>query len=268
MLSEAAPAKVNLFLHVLGRRADGYHMLDSLAVFPGPADVVRATASDVLTLDIVGPFASALPPSSDNLVLRAARALGQGRGARLVLEKNLPVASGIGGGSADAAAALRVLGRLWQMSPGASLAAGLGADVPVCLRSTPTRMGGVGDILGAAPAFPPAALLLVNPGVAVSTAEVFRRRAGPDRVAAQLPVSWPTVADMAYDPCVLAQRPRTGGDRSVPADFGRVGLAARTAGCLLARMSGSGATCFGLFQQLPAAAPAPASWWLSGGAIG
>ena len=268
MLSEAAPAKVNLFLHVLGRRADGYHMLDSLAVFPGPADVVRATASDVLTLDIVGPFASALPPSSDNLVLRAARALGQGRGARLVLEKNLPVASGIGGGSADAAAALRVLGRLWQMSPGASLAAGLGADVPVCLRSTPTRMGGVGDILGAAPAFPPAALLLVNPGVAVSTAEVFRRRAGPDRVAAQLPVSWPTVADMAYDLASLHNDLEPAAiDLCPPISDALAWLRARP-GCLLARMSGSGATCFGLFQQLPAAAPAPASWWLSGGAIG
>ncbi len=141
-----APAKVNLFLHVTGKRADGYHLLDSLAVFPAVGDVVRAEAAEALTLSISGRFGAVLQAEADNLLLRAAHALRPGAGAKLHLEKNLPVASGIGGGSADAAAALRLLADLWGVdAPLHEIALGLGADVPVCLDSLPARMGGIGE---------------------------------------------------------------------------------------------------------------------------
>src|SRR5947209_9156205 len=151
MQTEQARAKVNLFLHVLGRRPDGYHLLDSLAVFPPAPDELTARPGDGITLAVTGPFAAGL--EADNLVSRAARALaaaaGVTDGAELVLDKRLPVASGVGGGSADAAATLRLLNRLWQLAVPAStlnaIALELGADVPVCLLSEPARMGGVGE---------------------------------------------------------------------------------------------------------------------------
>ena len=150
-LTETAPAKVNLFLHVLGRRADSYHLLDSLVVFADVGDELRAAEAEAVSLCLEGPFAAGLPTGPDNLVLRAARSLAAEAGiaprGRLTLRKNLPVASGIGGGSADAAAALRLLCRLWRVAPDAGvlarLAAGLGADVPVCLAGRASRMGGV-----------------------------------------------------------------------------------------------------------------------------
>ena len=138
MLREPAPAKVNLYLHVTGQRADGLHLLESLVVFAEASDVLHGEPADELSLEVAGPFAGALAGEADNLVLRAARALAPGQGARLVLEKNLPVAAGIGGGSADAARALRLLSRLWgdRDGPGA-FAARLGADVPVCSPAQP-----------------------------------------------------------------------------------------------------------------------------------
>ena len=195
LLEETAPAKVNLFLHVVGRRSDGYHLLDSLAVFPAVGDALRATPAEVLSLALAGPFGGALQAEPDNLVLRAARGLaeltGVRTGAYLTLAKTLPVASGIGGGSADAAAALRLLGRLWGVAPAAealrALALRLGADVPVCLAGRPARMGGVGEVLSPAPALPAFGLVLINPGVAVATPEVFRARVGPFSAPAALP---------------------------------------------------------------------------------
>ena len=161
-LTEPAPAKVNLYLHLTGRRDDGYHLLDSLVVFAGIGDTLSAAPAETLSLHVAGPFAAGLAGEPDNLVLRAARALaaeaGVTAGAHLVLDKHLPVASGIGGGSADAAAALRLLCRLWRLAPQpaalARLAAGLGADVPVCLAGSAARMGGVGERLGPAPVLP------------------------------------------------------------------------------------------------------------------
>ena len=181
MLSEPARAKVNLFLHVVGRRADGYHLLDSLAVFPAVGDVLHAAPDDGLSLTVAGPFAAALAGEVDNLVLRAARLLAAACGvttsARLVLEKHLPVASGIGGGSADAAAALRLLARLWGVAVPEGLAIRLGADVPVCLAQAPSRMAGVGEALSPGPSLPPFGMVLANPGTAVATPAVFRARA-------------------------------------------------------------------------------------------
>jgi len=279
-LTEAAPAKVNLYLHVTGRRADGYHLLDSLVVFAGAGDMLKGASSDALSLSVEGPFAAGLSGEPDNLVLRAARALAAEAGiparAQLILHKNLPVASGIGGGSADAAAALRLLGRLWnlRLAPEAlaRLAVALGADVPVCLTGRATRMSGIGEQLAAAPRLPKCGILLVSPGVAVATADVFRARRGEWSSPAQLAISWPDTASMVdnlrplrndLEPPAVARQPVIGRVLSV---------LATTPGCRLARMSGSGATCFGLFDTDTDAAHAATEirhrgWWCWGGAL-
>jgi 4-diphosphocytidyl-2-C-methyl-D-erythritol kinase len=279
VLTEAARAKVNLYLHVVGRRADGYHLLDSVAVFPGAADRLSAAPADALTLDVEGPGAAGLGAGPDNLVLRAARALASATrveaGARLVLDKRLPVASGIGGGSADAAAALRLLARLWDVRlPGDRLrliAQELGADVPVCLGSRPARMQGVGERLQPAPSLPACGMALVNPGTAVATPDVFRARSGAFSEVPMLPDAWPDAAALA------AGLARLRNDLEAPAIMLCPAIAAvldwlrAQPGCLLARMSGSGATCFGLFADAEAAtavaARAPAPWWAWGGTM-
>jgi 4-diphosphocytidyl-2-C-methyl-D-erythritol kinase len=278
-LIEAARAKVNLYLHVTGRRDDGYHQLDSLVIFAGIGDTLSGVPADTLSLELRGPLAAGLATEPDNLVLRAARLLasaaGISKGAALTLDKHLPVASGIGGGSADAAAALRLLCRLWQL-PNADaffqLAAQLGADVPVCLAGQPSRMGGIGDRLEPAPALPGGGLLLVNPGIAVATAEVFRARRGPWSSQAILPPGWANMSTMAADlgklrndlqPVAINMQPRIGAV-----------LAAleATPGCLLARMSGSGASCFGLYVDPETAGRAARAlpdpgWWRWSGPI-
>ncbi|HYZ64009.1 MAG TPA: 4-(cytidine 5'-diphospho)-2-C-methyl-D-erythritol kinase [Acetobacteraceae bacterium] len=277
MQQERARAKVNLFLRVLGRRADGYHLLDSLAVFPDAADVLLAEPADGLSLELDGKFATAL--DGDNLVLRAARALssasGVTAGARLVLHKNLPVASGIGGGSADAAAALRLLARLWRVAVPASelntVALALGADVPVCLLSEPARMGGIGELLGIAPILPASGLVLANPGAPVSTAEVFRARDSAYSEPALLPPRWPDAASMADDLARIGNDLEAPAIRLCPAIGDALDWLRAQPGCLLARMSGSGATCFGLFaaaEEAQAVAQGiPPGWWGWGGAL-
>ena len=274
-LSELAPAKVNLYLRVTGRRADGYHLLDSLAVFGPAADVLSAGAGETLTLDVQGPFAPALAGEADNLVLRAARLLAEAAcvapQARLVLDKRLPVASGIGGGSADAAAALRLLARLWGVPVPADLAAQLGADVPVCLAARPARMEGIGEHLGAAPDLPAFGLLLVNPGVAVSTPAVFRARAGGFSEPATLPPAWTSAEAMAVDLRPLGNDLEAAAIALCPAIADVLAWLRARPGCLLARMSGSGATCFALFADEAAAEAhardAPRGWWAHGGAV-
>jgi 4-diphosphocytidyl-2-C-methyl-D-erythritol kinase len=268
-----APAKVNLFLHVTARREDGYHLLDSLAVFPAIGDQISAAAGRELSLSISGRFGEVLRAESDNLLLRAAQALRPGAGAALHLEKNLPVASGIGGGSADAAAALHVLSELWGVEASLpEIALALGADVPVCLASRPARMGGIGEVLGPAPRLPRFGMVLVNPGIAVPTPAVFRARQGGFTPPAALPDEWADAAAMALD---LAQ---TRNDLQAPA----IGLQpvigtvldalGRLPGALLARMSGSGATCFAIFaspEEASAAMPAiqRPGWWCWGGGL-
>lgn len=279
LVTETAPAKVNLYLHVVGRRADGYHLLDSLAVFPGAADMLHAGPADELTLEVEGAFGAGLGAGPDNLVIRAAAALaaagGIGDGACLVLEKNLPVASGIGGGSADAAAALRALVRLWDMRLPPDrldvIAQGLGADVPVCLAKRPARMQGIGEILGVAPALPACGMVLLNPGVAVATPEVFRARTGEFSKTPLLPAAWPDAGLMATDLAQLQNDLEAPAMALVPEIGSVLEWLRGQPGCLLARMSGSGATCFGLFATADAAAAvaaqAPASWWAWGGAM-
>jgi 4-diphosphocytidyl-2-C-methyl-D-erythritol kinase len=277
MYTSFAPAKVNLFLLVTGQREDGYHLLDSLAVFAGAGDVVTAAPAGDLTLTITGPFAAGLTADHDNLVLRAAKALADAAGiparAALTLEKNLPVASGLGGGSADAAAALRTLAQLWALKPPlAKLATPLGADVPVCMASKPARMGGIGEILTNAPGLPAFGLMLVNPGTAVATADVFRARKPIFSQPAALPVGWRQPKFMAADLAELKNDLETPAIQIAPA----IGTVLRTMQadhrCLLARMSGSGATCFGIYET-PAIAREAANtihrrdWWIWAGGL-
>jgi 4-diphosphocytidyl-2-C-methyl-D-erythritol kinase len=276
---ERAPAKVNLYLHVTGRRADGYHLLDSLAVFGPAADEVTAEPAEGLSLTLDGPFGAGLAAETDNLVLRAARALaeaaGLAQGAALRLTKRLPIASGIGGGSADAAAALRLLDRLWGLGLDearlAAIAAALGADVPVCLASRPMRMQGVGEVLSPAPALPGCGLLMVNPGLALATPAVFRAREGSFTPPAALPGAWADAAAMARDLEALRNDLEAPAIRLCPPIAEVLAALRALPGCLLARMSGSGATCFGLFAApaaAEAAAPAlPGGWWRSAGAL-
>ncbi|MBF0246718.1 MAG: 4-(cytidine 5'-diphospho)-2-C-methyl-D-erythritol kinase [Alphaproteobacteria bacterium] len=292
-IAETAPAKVNLYLHVTGRRDDGYHELDSLVVFAGACDTVAAAAAPEgagLVLDITGPFAHKLLNDGDNLVLAAGRALaahaGVGADARLTLDKHLPVAAGIGGGSADAAAALQVLARLWRLDlhdddihhaagqlardrDGAhalaelfkgwrsdvrahafgDLPLSLGADVPVCLEGRPVFMSGIGERLVSAPALPKMWMVLVNPGIAVSTPAVFKARQGGFTPPAPFTE---TPRDARHFAELLGARRN---DLMAPAMalapvIGEVAAALeKLDGALLARMSGSGATCFALFAE-------------------
>jgi len=268
---ERAPAKVNLFLHLCGRRTDGYHLLDSLAVFPALGDRLLAEPASGLSLALAGPFGAALGSNADNLVLRAAAGLarGTGCGAALRLEKWLPVASGIGGGSADAAAALRLLSRLWGRAVPRGLALSLGADVPVCLAGRSARMQGIGEVLSPAPPLPDFWMVLANPMQAVATARVFAaltcREAPPGP-----PLPAAGFADFAALTGWLAA---TRNDLQTPAiaccpPIGRVLEAPSDAP--LTRMSGSGATCFALWPdaagavaQAEALRRAEPGWWVA-----
>ena len=274
-----APAKINLYLHVTGTRPDGYHLLDSLIAFAGIHDRVSVAPADGLILTIEGPYGDGLKgKEADNLVLKAARHLGAAAGteagADIRLDKRLPVASGIGGGSADAAAALRGLSELWGVDGAGGpdlekLALDLGADVPVCLFGSAAFIGGIGEKIARSPALPPAWLVLVHPGVALSTPEVFAAREGGFSEPAgfdNAPESAQALAD------ILAGRSNdlTAAAISLRPAIGDVLKALEAADeCLLARMSGSGATCFGLFDDAGGAARAAAvmsqnrpEWWI------
>jgi len=256
-VSVRAPAKVNLYLHVTGKRPDGYHLLDSLFVFATDGDVIRVRNADALSLEITGTYARALPVSDDNIVLKAARALADAAGiqpkAEITLEKNLPVASGIGGGSADAAATLKALTSLWKTDvPDEKLfeiALKLGADVPSCLASKAVQVSGIGDILTPAPALPELFVLLVNPNKPVSTPAVFKTR-DPVFSAAN-----PFLRDTTGFDDFIAELKNRHNDLCEAAcrlePSVRTVLDALSADplCRLARMSGSGGTCFGLFPD-------------------
>ena len=243
MLREPAPAKVNLYLHIVGRRADGLHLLESLVAFAEAGDMLYGEPADGLSLELAGPFAGALAGEADNLVLRAARALAPGQGARLVLEKNLPVAAGLGGGSADAAAALRLLSRLWGVEADLeALAAGIGADVPVCLAGATCGMAGIGERLTPLPDRFVPYLLLANSGVALPTPAVFGARRGPFRESRPWPQTVAELAGCANDltEAAISLAPEVGETLDALAVLD---------GALFARMSGSGATCFAAFDD-------------------
>jgi 4-diphosphocytidyl-2-C-methyl-D-erythritol kinase len=266
MLSETAYAKINLALHIRRRRDDGYHELETLFAFAQDGDLLTVERSDSLSLNIVGPFAEGLSAGPDNLVLRAASMLaernGIAAGAAFTLEKRLPVASGIGGGSADAAAALRLAARLWNVGldrlTSSDIAAQLGADVPACIASASCLGTGIGEQLepidGSELEGTP--LLLVNPGIACPTGPVFKAWDGIDR-----------------GPLVAADWANGRNDLEAPAiglhpEIADVLTALRSTDARLTRMSGSGATCFALYDSddqrdtaQKAIAEACPKWW-------
>ena len=266
-LIELARAKINLALHVVGQRPDGYHLLESLVTFADIGDRLTFTFSDRDRLTISGPFSAGIAPGATNLVTRARdglRLLLADRGVAappvaIHLEKNLPVASGVGGGSADAAATLRGLLRLWQAEDAAAddmdaLALSLGADVPMCLRERPALARGIGEDLSFLPRLPALPLVLGNPLRGVSTPEVFSRLRSKRNPAIEVlgPTGW----------IFLLSRLRN--DLETPArelvpEIGTVSALIAAQGALLTRMSGSGATCFGIIASTEHAEQAAAA---------
>jgi 4-diphosphocytidyl-2-C-methyl-D-erythritol kinase len=270
-----APAKINLFLHVGDKRADGFHALQSLVAFTEAGDNLDFVLDDAISLAIDGPFGAELSAGDDNLIVKAARvfepALGAVKGAHVTLTKNLPVASGIGGGSADCAATLRGLNALWSLGLDTAalqeIGASLGSDVPVCITCRPQWMEGRGEILTELPALPETAIVLVNPGVGVPTGKVFAALKERRGVGLPLPPAFAGAADL------VAYLKDTSNDLEAPARaiapvIGEVLDFIADEGALLSRMSGSGATCFGLFENGTAAARAADAihaahpgWW-------
>lgn len=258
-IRETAPAKINLALHVTGRRADGYHLLDSLVTFATDGDGLHLSPASEDSFRVTGRFGALLGAGEDNLVLRArdllrtaVRSTGHATPpVEITLDKALPIASGIGGGSADAAATLRGLCRLWNIrlpdDAMKALALSLGADVPMCLASRPALARGIGEELTPVPALPSLALVLVNPLVSVSTPEIFRRLERRDND----PMS-PLPVDRQADWTAFLASQRN--DLEPPAralvdEIVTVSGALAASGASLVRMSGSGATCFGLYAS-------------------
>lgn len=298
-LTVLAPAKINLSLKVTGRLANGYHLLDSLVAFSDIGDRLRFEAASGFHFTITGPFAGdfqpddlSAAPDSGNLVVRAAHAMaavtGRSLDLRLTLEKNLPLASGIGGGSADAAATVWGLIQFWDLPSGpprallrpasplpwlADLLAGLGADVPVCFVCEPVQMRGVGERLDRIDFTPELPILLVNPGLPCPTAPVFRALDG--NFTAEIPVPPLLSAAALFDFMTAADNDLT---RTAIASVPEIAFIlqdiAAYDGCRIARMSGSGATCFGLFDSDATAAKAADSlflhhpdWWVRAGTL-
>lgn len=281
---EYAPAKVNLYLHLCGRRADGYHLIDSLVVFPAIGDQVSLAQGSVaqesvarrtrrgLSLEIDGPFAAGLSAVPDNLVLRAARALAEAHGLEpdlvIRLEKHLPVASGIGGGSSDAAATLRLLSRLWDVAIPERLGISLGADVPACLAAPqPRLMTGIGEKLHAPPPLPDFWMVLANPGAAVATGAVFsavlRRNCPPG-----LPPPPAGFSDFTAFVDWLARQRNDLQAAAISICPAISEVLAALDDAPIARMSGSGATCFalhageaGALSQLDRLRRTQPNWW-------
>jgi 4-diphosphocytidyl-2-C-methyl-D-erythritol kinase len=281
---EFARAKLNLYLHVVGRRADGYHLLDSLVAFAEVGDRLSVVPAAELSLKVGGPFAAQLEDDPErNLVLRGARYLAArcnvAQGAALLLEKHLPVASGIGGGSSDAAAALRALAGLWHcdlanLDP-SDIARALGADVPACLLNRAAWLGGIGEAVVPAPPLPDCWVVLANPGLALATPAVFKARQGAFSEPARFES---VIADASNLAALLSERRNDLAPAALalaPEIEAVLAALAAERGALLARMSGSGATCFALFAVPDAAetaavrlAAAHPSWWVAQGKLG
>ena len=261
-----APAKINLTLHVTGQRADGFHLLDSLVVFADIGDQVSVSRLDRMRLQVTGPLAAGVPDGANNLVLRAARLTGVA-GADIILEKHLPMAAGIGGGSSDAAAVIRAMVQSHGI-PIPDNVLDLGADVPVCLMAKSARMSGIGETVVAVDQMPTLHAVLVNPGIAISTPKVFRAVDRRDGAAMD---DIPKFAD-AMDCVQWLRRQRNdlqpAAIKLAPA-ISDVLTALGQSGAIFARMSGSGATCFGLYESEIAARSAARTlstdntgWWV------
>jgi 4-diphosphocytidyl-2-C-methyl-D-erythritol kinase len=276
-----APAKLNLFLNITGRREDGYHLLDSLFVFCSLVDTISIRPSQTLSISLSGPFAEGLESGTDNIAMKAAELLRREAsitlGARITLEKHIPVAAGLGGGSADAAAVLRGLNAFWGIGWPLDrlqvLGAQLGADIPACLPSHPVIARGIGDQLSPAPGMPNCGILLVNPRVAVPTPAVFKAFKAMNpviaaRAFAPLPERFQSLGDMVG---IIRHR----GNDLLPAAVSVAPVVADVLqvlgglpGARYAGLSGSGATCFALFDTQTEAhnAVVPTEWWRWSGA--
>ncbi len=289
MITCLAAAKVNLDLRVTERRADGYHELDSLVVFPSVGDVLTFEPAQDLTLQVDGPNSLSLQGEApeQNLVLQAAHRLrahaGVDYGARITLTKNLPVAAGLGGGSADAAACLSGLTALWKLSIGhkalMDIGLGLGADVPVCLASSPCYLTGIGETVEPIEAFPTLWMVLINPGIALSTPQVFAARKGGYSPVRDASNTYP--GERGHDLNILLEvlskssnDLETAAVSLVPQIDECLSELRKSEGCLLARMSGSGASCFGLFAAPEEAAETARAikavqqgWWVADGKV-
>ena len=271
-----APARINLYLHTTGRRADGHHEMDSLIVFSELCDTLSVRSADGLTLKLDGPLADSLSGHTDNSVLRAAQLLADAANvpcaAAITLTKRLPLSSGLGGGSADAAATLKALTTLWGIGDGevdlTEIATRLGVDVPVCLAGGPAFVGGTGEEVKLAPALPSAGLVLANPGVALATSSVYDARRGGFSPAARFDDS---PDDLAALVAVLEERENdltAAATRLCPVIDDVLSAINEVPGCHFARMTGIGATCFGMFDDLNIAEQATSAlardgWWVA-----
>jgi 4-diphosphocytidyl-2-C-methyl-D-erythritol kinase len=283
IIREFAPAKLNLYLHVLGRDQRGYHLLDSLVVFADIGDELSVTPSAGFSLSIDGPFGQGLECDSSNLVWKAAHMLAAATGhapdVAVTLTKTLPVASGIGGGSSDAGAMLRALCTLWGLDPASAavmgVAAMLGSDVPVCVPARSCFMGGVGEALDACPPLPRMAIVLANPGFPLPTKDVFAARQGAFAPEGRFDITPRDAAQLVH---ILGSRDNglTAAALSLKPEIATVlDALGQCDGCLLPRMLGSGATCLGLFHTDRAAEAAAAKlsasypgWWVKAGHFG
>jgi 4-diphosphocytidyl-2-C-methyl-D-erythritol kinase len=268
-IEETARAKINLCLHVTSQRADGYHELDALVAFADVGDRIVVEAARDLELQIGGPFGGSVPDTGDNLVLKAARWLDPNLGAKITLTKMLPVAAGIGGGSADAAATIKALSQLWRVTSQEN-AASLGADVPACLLGQPCRMRGIGEELVNVEFPHKVPILLINPGIPVSTPDVFqalKNKQNPELNA--LPEQGASQADLIAYLAVQRNDLEAPAIEVAPEIEECLGALRAIEGARLVRMSGSGATCFGLFDTFEKAQAAAElvqnqhpNWWV------
>ncbi len=265
MLHDIAYAKVNLCLHITGQRDDGMHLLDSVVVFPEIGDLLTAEISEELSLVVSGPFGAGLV--GDNLILQAARLMGVT--AKLHLTKNLPIASGIGGGSADGAASIRLLSEL-TASPRPSLheLSALSADIPVCLLQKPTRMQGIGETLSPLPALPTFWIVLVNAGQEVNTGQVFRKMTKRDHPPMTIPAGFLNFESFITFLSRQRNDMQSAAIATCPIITEVLAAIESTQDCAFVRMSGSGGTCFGLYETEAAATTAATQiqadhpeWW-------
>lgn len=277
VLKVHVPAKINLFLHVLGNSSNGYHELESLVAFTEVGDDLLIEPADKLTFALKGPFSNKLLLNESNLVVQAAQLMGKGfkslPGAKITLEKNLPIASGIGGGSADAAAVFSALNVFWRIGKTnkelAALGLSLGADVPVCIYGKTAFLGGIGEIIEPAPELPSMGVLLVNPNLSLSTASVFSSFDSAFSKANNKIESWLNLQNFITYLQEKRNDLELSAKRLAPEINEVLNVLENEPNCLLARLSGSGATCFGLFSSSDGAKKGKQSisqkhqeWWV------
>ena len=273
-VTEFAPAKINLALHVTGQRSDGYHLLDSLVGFASIGDRITIERSDELSLTVTGTLSDNVPTGSDNLVCRAAKWFGEGRGAKITLEKHLPAAAGIGGASADAGAVLRALAKLWDRPlPSPEQTLFLGADVPMCLVARPCHVQGIGEKIMPVATLWNLPIVLVNPRVSVSTPQVFARLPSRENTGLFGDVNFATADDLIAFLGNQRNDMQSAAVKIAPEIDNVLGALGETTAEIV-RMSGSGATCFAIYSGEDSATSAAnhiaqthPNWWVAQGRL-